>query len=136
MHRTNSYLADLPSVALAERHQLPSRSGIYFAFADPADVLYVGMTHNLRQRWRSHHRATQLARRSDVRIHYLTVDEAYSVPMLASLERYCIGRFDPLLNTTPTGWTAERRWLIGIIKKLIADKRNLQRQIATYKQPA
>ncbi len=43
-------VADLPSVPLDERRELPDTSAIYFVLAGDT-VLYVGQSVSLRQRW-------------------------------------------------------------------------------------
>lgn len=122
---THTYLYDLPSVALDERHRLPAVAAVYFVFDDPDAMLYVGMSSNLRQRWRSHHRLAQARRQSGARIYWLAVDAAFGGAALAGLERYCIGKFTPVLNDAPMGWRMERAWLVGIIQRLITDRRRL-----------
>jgi excinuclease UvrABC nuclease subunit len=64
----------LPSVTFRERTLLPRVSGVYFVFNTYGELLYVGKAKNLRERWRYHHRATQV--RGDYRIHWILGSDA------------------------------------------------------------
>lgn len=61
----------LPAVNLSERSQLPITSCIYFCLSSSNEVLYIGMTEQLKQRWRTHHRYKQLQAIGGVRIAYI-----------------------------------------------------------------
>lgn len=50
----------LPFVALEDRGTLPEVSGIYFATLQTGEVLYVGKSVCIRQRWLSHHKIDEL----------------------------------------------------------------------------
>lgn len=84
----------LPSVPFEERHSLPHVSGIYFALAANGDVLYVGATQNLYQRWIGHHHTENLNEFSCMTISYYTCE----ITALASIEQAMISQFQPLLN--------------------------------------
>lgn len=93
-------LTNLPSVALHEHDQLPECPGVYFVFSDPENVLYIGISRNMRKRWSHHHRYEQLSRRPMSRIHFIAGDQDFADEALASLERYYIQKYNPLLNDT------------------------------------
>lgn len=80
----NLNLQSLPSVALSNRKQLPSTSGIYFAIAN-GEVQYIGRSINIRQRWADHHRAGQLE--SDTHIAYLEVSDLSLLPEIEDSSR-------------------------------------------------
>lgn len=55
-------LSELPSVYLLEKDRLPNCAAIYFVCDSKNQVLYIGRTVNLIERWREHHRFNQLKR--------------------------------------------------------------------------
>ncbi|WP_375494649.1 GIY-YIG nuclease family protein [uncultured Nostoc sp.] len=71
---------ELPFVSFQERKILPASPGIYFAISSNDEILYIGRSNNLRNRWKSHHRAVQLKSRSfrcrRVRFYLRSIDEA------------------------------------------------------------
>lgn len=98
----NEWLMDFPCMSLWERARLPETPAIYFALSGADTVLYIGMTTNLRTRWRGHHRIPELERNHElVWIHYLPVDDKYTVEDLRALEAWLIGRFSPRYNNAP-----------------------------------
>lgn len=64
---------DFPSVPLDNVKNLPSAAGIYFAVKD-GEVLYVGQSENMRERWSKHHKYSDLKRIGCVRIHFALSD--------------------------------------------------------------
>ncbi|KAB8316123.1 hypothetical protein SD81_028490 [Tolypothrix campylonemoides VB511288] len=85
----------LPSLPLAERSQLPKCSGIYFVIKD-GDILYVGRTANLYQRWLAHHIWQHLYGVSgELRVAWL---ECSDTELLPAVEKAMIVHFKPLLN--------------------------------------
>ena len=85
----------LPSLPLAERSQLPKCSGIYFVIKD-GDILYVGRTANLYQRWLVHHIWQHLYGVSgELRVAWL---ECSDTELLPEVEKDIIVHFKPLLN--------------------------------------
>ena len=91
-------IASLPSVALADRKQLPETPSIYFAIDIGGNVQYIGRSVNPRQRWATHHRAKQLESRTGIRIAYLSCD----ADLLPLIEDALIDWFNPLLNRQVT----------------------------------
>lgn len=86
---------NLPSVPLLERHNLPRCQSIYFVLED-GQVLYIGRTVNLNQRWAVHHILPQLKmRKGEVRIAWL---ECSVAELLPEIETGLIEHFQPLLN--------------------------------------
>lgn len=67
-------LSKFPSLKLSERHKLPEFPAIYFAVSNE-QILYVGLTKNLRNRWQNHHRLPQLElvnKRYEVKLFWLS----------------------------------------------------------------
>jgi len=88
----------LPNLKLSERQRLPECSAIYFAVARD-QVLYVGLSTNLRSRWQNHHRLPQLEavnKRYGVSLFWLSCSQN----QLQDLERQYIERYCPTLNQT------------------------------------
>jgi len=85
----------LPSLPLGERKQLPKCSGIYFVIKD-GDILYVGRTANLYQRWLAHHIWQHLYDVSgELRVAWL---ECSDTELLPAVEKAMIAHFKPPLN--------------------------------------
>jgi predicted GIY-YIG superfamily endonuclease len=97
----NLTLSELPSVYLLEKSHLPNCAAIYFVFNSKGQVLYIGRTINLFERWREHHRFNQLKRfnRKDlISISWLTC--ANDITTLSHLENQLIELYKPPLNWT------------------------------------
>lgn len=99
--RNNAYLCGLPSVSLLGRAALPELPGVYIVFAQHTDILYVGMSLNLRKRWQSHHRMSNLIGHEGARIYFVRLDAKYTNRQTRKLEAYCIKRFVPRYNNAP-----------------------------------
>ena len=99
MKLSNFDLLELPYVDLTQLELLPTCSVIYFAIDSQNRVLYVGLSVNLPQRWKTHHRLYQLKEiheENPVRIAWLVWTEKD----LSTAEKYFINRYQPLLNGT------------------------------------
>ena len=83
---------------LAERSRLPSCPAIYFVLADD-NILYIGQTVNLTQRWAVHHTRNYLqSLSSNVRVAWL---ECQDKKLLRKVEAALIDQFEPELNGNP-----------------------------------
>ena len=98
----------LPCVPFKERHSLPRVSGLYFALADDGEVLYVGATQNLYQRWVSHHQDQALQKLGCLSIAYYVCE----ISALADTEQAMISQFQPRLNGK---WL--QRWRAAALRK-------------------
>jgi len=86
---------DLPSKPLSLRSKLPSCPAIYFVISDSDEILYIGKSINLANRWVQHHRFKQLSLYPNARIAWLQSNE---VELLFEIESSLIESFNPLLN--------------------------------------
>ncbi|MBD1805695.1 GIY-YIG nuclease family protein [Microcoleus sp. FACHB-SPT15] len=90
----------LPHVSLTELNELPEVSAIYYVVVNET-VLYIGKATNLKDRWRSHHRALQLTTFTyaaiTVDIYWRECDKS----ALNEEESKDIKIFTPCLNRTP-----------------------------------
>lgn len=86
----------LPSVELGQRDQLPQVSAVYFAILD-TEILYIGKSVNLYQRWQGHHRINQLKSLGNVIIAWVPFINLEGQD-LRKFEEECIVHFRPLLN--------------------------------------
>lgn len=84
----------LPSVAIDTRLLLPSVPFVYFCLNRSGEVLYIGKTLNLQNRWRRHNRITHLTNAGCVKIAWLEI----AIELLDEVEVALIRRFDPPLN--------------------------------------
>ncbi|MEO1558851.1 MAG: GIY-YIG nuclease family protein, partial [Cyanobacteria bacterium J06632_19] len=80
----NNFLAinplDLPSVTLLEKHKLPQLPAIYFAIAESGEILYIGRSINIANRWLRHHRYSELKEIGNVRIAWLSCSDESLLP--------------------------------------------------------
>ena len=89
---------ELPSVAFQERKILPASPGIYFAISSNDEILYIRRSSNLRNRWKSHHRAVQFKSQSEnIRLAWLQVDDEELLP---EIEAALIEHFTSAFNNT------------------------------------
>lgn len=86
--------AALPSVTFDNRRDLPASSGLYAAVVGQ-EVLYVGMSANLRARWKYHPLRDPLLRQGSLKIAYREVRHP---AILYELERRVIKALRPPLN--------------------------------------
>ncbi len=103
-------LLSLPSLALEQCRQLPDYSGIYFVLSASDDILYIGCSINLQERWIVHHRYQQFQEIGNIRISWLQVIDA---SQLNVLEQELISYFNPLLNKRrilKDGKTSQHKW--------------------------
>ncbi len=94
-------LSTLPSVYLLEKSRLPNCVAIYFVSNSKGQILYIGRTVNLVERWREHHRFNQLKRfnRKDrISISWMVCSK--DINALANLENELIQLYKPPLNWT------------------------------------
>ena len=97
----NIKLSELPSVYLLDKDKLPNCACIYFVSDSKGQILYIGRTVNLVERWREHHRFNQLKRfnRKDrVSISWMTCSN--DINTLSSLENELIKLYKPPLNSS------------------------------------
>lgn len=89
-------ISTLPSLAFEYRQDLPPVPALYFALNNQREIVYIGETGNLRDRWKSHHRARQMST-GGYRIHWMEMADADA---RAAAERQAIDYFRPLWNRT------------------------------------
>ena len=90
----------LPSVELGQRDRLPRISAIYFTILN-AEILYIGKSGNLHQRWKTHHRINLLQTYGEVIIAWLALSEEEE-SSIDDLEMACIEHFNPVINGIKT----------------------------------
>lgn len=113
---------DLPSVPLSARRQLPECPAVYFVL-DGMEVLYIGKSVNLAQRWVGHHRLKQAQKvASYPRIAWMELGDA---SLLDEIERALIQHFEPRLNgeviPKPLRATNSKRVLVTLPDTVAAD---------------
>lgn len=90
-------LNTLPSLPLTNRKQLPAISAVYFCLDSNGQLLYVGKTVNLQQRWQQHHRYAQLELIEGVQLAWMSCE----VELLEDTEEDLISLLSPLYNRAP-----------------------------------
>lgn len=80
----------LPSIPYPTKAGLPLKCGVYFAFSEAKELLYIGQSTNLKQRWHNHH----LRNRGITLISWMEVEKE----RLNEVEALLIERYRPPLN--------------------------------------
>ncbi len=88
-------LKTLPWLPLTEKSAFPKQAAIYFAIDSLGCVQYIGRSVNVRARWGSHHKYSQLDAIGGVKVAYLFVDMPELLPQI---ETALIEYFQPSLN--------------------------------------
>ncbi|WP_071188941.1 GIY-YIG nuclease family protein [Trichormus sp. NMC-1] len=117
----NINLSELPSVYLLEKDSLPHCAAIYFISDSQGQIIYIGRTVNLCERWKAHHRFHQLRRfnkKNRLNICWLTCNR--DLETLANLENEFIRLYKPPLN-----WSK----VIAPIKKITPAEIALQQSL-------
>ncbi|TAE59714.1 MAG: GIY-YIG nuclease family protein [Nostocales cyanobacterium] len=94
-------LSELPFVYLLDRDRLPNCAAIYFVSDSKGQIVYIGRTINLLERWKAHHRFNQfkrLNRKNRLNIIWLTCKA--DIETLSMLEIELINLYKPPLNWT------------------------------------
>jgi len=94
-------ISELPSIYLSDKDKLPTCPAIYFVSNSKSQVLYIGRTNNLINRWKEHHRFKQLKKLNKKdRISISWIDFSKNVTSLADAENELIRLYKPPLNWT------------------------------------
>lgn len=97
MISTHQDILFLPSVPMAKLDTLPPKPGLYFVLSPENQLLYIGRSINLQQRWGSHHRKKQTTA-AEGAVFYLEVDAETDMDVL---EEELIQLLHPLWNQEP-----------------------------------
>ncbi|MEH2315294.1 MAG: GIY-YIG nuclease family protein [Nostoc sp.] len=114
-------ISELPSVYLLDKDRLPNCAAIYFVFDSKDQIIYIGRTINLVERWKAHHRFNQLKRfnrKNPLSISWLTCSS--DIENLSNLENEFIKLYKPPLN-----WSK----VVVPIKKITPDETALQQSL-------
>ncbi|BDA71713.1 hypothetical protein CAL7716_058790 [Calothrix sp. PCC 7716] len=93
---TNIQIKDLPSVSIKLKKQLPIISAIYFVLSE-SEILYIGKSLNLNNRWKTHHRRFDFLRYENITIYWYQYTE---IETLIELEAYLISKYSPKINNS------------------------------------
>lgn len=88
-------LQDMPSLPFEEKRFLPNKAAVYFIIRDDGEVLYIGSTVRLKQRWEAHLQARKAAALGATRVAWMLVPQA----MTEAVESAMIRHYLPILNT-------------------------------------
>jgi len=92
-------ILELPSLSLLDKDRLPDCAAIYFVSDSKNQIIYIGRTVNLVERWKAHHRFNQLKRfnrKNPLNISWLTCSN--DIETLSNLENEFIKLYKPPLN--------------------------------------
>lgn len=123
-------LLELPHVPLQRRRELPNQPRIYFALSKENEVLYIGKTQNIKQRWmQGHDRYPLFEYIGDVRLAWLIVGDA---GLLTEIELACIRYFRPRFNNQHITISEPQRPLTGLASvRLIVAERAIAKGVET-----
>lgn len=96
----------LPSLPLNCRKAFPSVSAVYFALSKNNEILYIGRSINLRNRWSDHHQRSRLEEIGEVRIAWLEINNRTLLP---KTEYALIERFQPPFNSVNNALREDQR---------------------------
>ncbi|TAE58143.1 MAG: hypothetical protein EAZ76_11505 [Nostocales cyanobacterium] len=94
----------MPFLPYYQRKDLPAKPGIYYVGNGDSPVMYIGLSHNLRNRHLNHHRQSEFAEIENAVIRYRVVTEDFlnKISNLAEnlrrLEKQAINYYQPELN--------------------------------------
>jgi predicted GIY-YIG superfamily endonuclease len=114
-------VSKLPSIYLLEKDNLPKCAAIYFVSDSKTQILYIGRTVNLFERWRVHHRFKQLKRlnkKDRISISWMVCSN--DINLLSTLENELINLYKPPLN-----WSK----VISPIRKITPSETALQQSL-------
>jgi hypothetical protein len=97
MDWTKINLSNLASVPLNKKRELPAKEAIYFCVVGQ-EILYIGQSKNVNQRWRNHHRYYELVTREGVEIYWF---ECTGIKQRLIGERLLIEHYKPVFNSSP-----------------------------------
>ncbi|MDJ0732881.1 MAG: GIY-YIG nuclease family protein [Nostocaceae cyanobacterium] len=113
-------ISDLPSVYLLEKDSLPNCAGIYFVSNSKNEIIYIGRTINLVERWKNHHRFQQLKRfnkKDNISISWISFNDTNN---LSNVESELIDLYKPPLN-----WSK----VVSPIRKITPSETALQQSL-------
>lgn len=84
----------LPFVGLAGLEHLPPIAGIYFVSSNE-EIIYIGQSQNIFERWKNHHKYTEISKYKRPRIHFMVSDGRFLVDQESEYVNY----FEPRLNS-------------------------------------
>lgn len=88
------YFKQLPRKG-SESTKIPPIAAVYFVYAEPDLVLYIGQAINLKQRWKTHRMLRMMLDQVKVQLVWLPVPDWAA---LAAIERYYIRKLRPPMN--------------------------------------
>lgn len=88
-------VSTLPSLSLSQKRELPEVPAIYFCISETEEILYIGRTKNLSNRWIAHHRYSELKGIKKVKLAWLEVSD---LALLPQIESALIEYFKPPFN--------------------------------------
>lgn len=92
-------VSELPSVQLLDKHILPNCAAIYFVSDSKGQIIYIGRTVNLFERWKAHHRFNQLKRLNRKnKLNISWFDCSFHTEIISTLENKFINLYKPPLN--------------------------------------
>lgn len=105
MDWTKINLSNLPSLPLNKKRELPVLEAIYFCVTGQ-EILYIGQSKNVNQRWRNHHKYYELVTREGVEIYWF---ECTGIKQRLMGERFSfreasptlIEHYKPVFNSSP-----------------------------------
>lgn len=102
-YTVNLDVSSLPSAPIGEPGKFPQSYGIYFLLDRRGQILYIGQSRSIRNRWAGHHKLKTARTFAGARLAWLLVPRMVD---LISLERSLVDKFLPPMNDA-------RHWRTG-----------------------
>lgn len=92
----NPISGDWSIIDISDIESLPKIQGIYFVISDNDEILYIGRSTNIHERWRTgHHKTVKFFKYVSPNIMYICLPDA-SIKQISFLESYYIRKHSPL----------------------------------------
>lgn len=123
----------LPYVRMSELIYLPTCSGVYFVIRESGEVIYIGRSVNIRQRWRAHNAQKELCNIRDLesarhtRVAWLQAEKSE----IAQLEIRFIRQFKPRLNVNHVPVEPKQRTCPSIKRITLCDIAGVKKTMIT-----
>ena len=87
-------IKNLPSLPFIDKRLLPNKAAVYFIIQETGEILYIGASVRLKQRWEAHLKARIAEEMGATRVAWMLVPDA----MLDQVEALMIRHYLPALN--------------------------------------
>lgn len=120
--------AELPSLPLNQKRELPRVPAVYLVLGEHSEVLYIGKSGSLSHRWVRHHRASELQKLRDVRVAWIEMETR---ELLEEVERVLIDHFSPRMNGLRDRSDPDYRTGTGVFLRMTTEEKEVLETVAS-----